>query len=137
MKTIVVGYDGDEASRRALDRAGELARALEAQVVVVSISPVLVGGPRGAGPIDPVDSPELHRDELQEAKAALDAAGVQAELVLGHGEPAEAIVELAEERGADMIVVGSRELNLAQRLLGQSVSGPVARHARCDVLIVH
>ena len=53
------------------------------------------------------------------------------------GEPAEAIVTLAEERGADLIVVGTRELGFMQRMLGQSVSGAVSRQASCDVLIVH
>jgi nucleotide-binding universal stress UspA family protein len=46
-------------------------------------------------------------------------------------------VDVAEEAGADLIVVGTREPNFVQRLLGQSVSGAVARHARCDVMIVH
>lgn len=59
------------------------------------------------------------------------------ELVPAIGEPAEAIVEVANEKDADLIVVGTRELGFVERLLGQSVSEAVSRRARCDVLIVH
>ena len=74
---------------------------------------------------------------LERARATLAERGVPADVQLGVGDPAEAIVELAEQRSADMIVVGTRELGFFQRLLGQSVSGSVQRHAHCDVLIVH
>jgi nucleotide-binding universal stress UspA family protein len=57
--------------------------------------------------------------------------------VLGLGDPAEAIVQLAEERSADLIVVGTREPGFFERLLGHSVSASVQRNAHCDVLIVH
>jgi nucleotide-binding universal stress UspA family protein len=53
------------------------------------------------------------------------------------GNPATAIARLAEERGADLVVVGTRELGALQRLLGQSVSQAVLRRVRCDLLIVH
>jgi nucleotide-binding universal stress UspA family protein len=46
-------------------------------------------------------------------------------------------VELAEQRSANLIVVGTREPGLLKRLLGLSVSGSVERKARCDVLVVH
>jgi|SRR5919204_5140648 nucleotide-binding universal stress UspA family protein len=137
MKTIVVGYDDSPAAKRALERAVELAQAFGSQVIVTSVAPVAVSPGRTEGAIDPTDPPSEHAAELKAAGEQLAAAGVQAELVPAVGHPAETITELAEQRGADLIVVGTRELGVLQRLLGQSVSEGVLHRADCDVLIVH
>lgn len=137
MKTIVVAYDETEPAKRALARAAHLAKTFEAQLIVTSVAPVGAAGPRGGGPIDPVDPPERHREELEHAQAFLSEQGVTAELQAALGDPADAIVALAEERGADLIVVGTREPGMIDRLFKGSVSAAVSRHAHCDVLIVH
>lgn len=137
MNTIVVGFDDTEPARRALERAADIAKALGAKLVVTSVAPRLVAVARGTGPHDPADSPAEHAEQLRDARELLEARHIEAEYVPASGEPAETIVELAEQRSADMIVVGTREPGILERLLGQSVSATVARHAHCDVLIVH
>src|SRR5262249_52401383 len=136
MKTIVVGYDETDPAQRALARAADLAEAFGSKVIVTSVAPVLTGS-REMGAIDPADPPEEHRQELDHARAFLSGRGIEGEFQLAAGNPAEAIVELADQSGADLIVVGTRQPNLVAHLLGQSVSGAVARKAHCDVLVVH
>jgi nucleotide-binding universal stress UspA family protein len=138
MNTIVLGYDDTEPSKRALERAVDLVKAFGSKLYVTSVAPTLEpASGRGTGGIDPTDPPEKHRAELDTARQYLEGQGVQAEYQAAIGEPADTIVALASQRGADLIVVGTRELGLLQRLLGQSVSDAVAHQARCDVLIVH
>jgi nucleotide-binding universal stress UspA family protein len=127
MKTIVLGYNESDSSKRALERAAGLARALGSKLVVTSVTPVLVGG-REIGPAGP---------ELEAAGARAAELGVEAELVEAVGDPAEAICQVAELHGADLVVVGTREPSLVERSLGHSVSEHVQRRSHCDVLIVH
>ena len=152
-KTIIVGYDGTAPAERALQRAAEFARAFAAQVVVVSVAapqPVAEVGAAGAFGLLPyytypaaeLGRPAERDEELWEqhrerVQALLSGAGLEVEFAGMAGEPAEELLRAAEERQADLIVVGTREPGFLERLLGGSVSQDVARRAHCDVLIVH
>ena len=137
MHTIVVGYDETAAAKRALERAIQIANAFSAKLVVTSVAPVMAGAGRSMGPIDPVDTPERHQVELHEAATAIQAAGVSAELIPAVGHPTDAIVQVANDHHADLIVVGTREPGLVERVMRSSVSRAVSRRAHRDVLIVH
>jgi nucleotide-binding universal stress UspA family protein len=137
VKKIVLGFDDTEASRRALERAAQLAKAFDSELTVTSVARVEMSAGRSAGPIDPTDPLSKHEEELADARKYLEGQGIQAGYQPAVGDPADAIIDLAEERDADLIVVGTREPSMVARLLGQSVSESVAHKAHRDVLIVH
>ena len=64
------------------------------------------------------------------------AAGVRAEVHARQGDPADAILDVAEETGADLIVVGNKGMTGAKRFLLGSVPNKVSHHAPCSVLII-
>ena len=134
MERIVVGFDGSEHGRKALERAVEIAGG--ATVAVVSAAgPQLFLRDPGVSPEDPGDV-EARTKALAEAREYLEGRGVNGVFVEGHGNPADVIVQEAEESGADLIIVGTRGHNAAQRVLMGSVSTNVVHHAKCDVLVV-
>lgn len=160
MKTIVAGYDGSEQGERALARAAELAEPLGAKLVVVSVGrslgpaePVLEPtdialAPMPLGPVPPggaMPLPSPPRPEepdeaqllLEQARRFLVPRRIEADYVAEIGEPAERLLQVADDRDAELIVVGSRERGLLERLLGHGVDEKLARRAHRDVLLVH
>ena len=138
MDRIVVGFDGSEHSQRALERAVMIAKASGATVAVVSSAKVsqLMRDPAGGiSPVEPAEAEERAK-ALEMARGLLSGKDVPADFVEGHGDPADVLVQEATDSGAALIVVGTRGLNVAQRVLLGSVSTKVVHHAPCDVLIV-
>ncbi len=124
---ILLAYNDTDASNRALERAAQLAGLYGAQLIVASVTPVLVGAAPSGEP-----GPELMR-----ADGRLKELGIEAELVEAIGDIPSALVEVAEGSNVGLIVLGTREPSQVERMLGHSVSESVQRMAHCDVLIVH
>jgi nucleotide-binding universal stress UspA family protein len=137
VKTILLAYDDTEPSRRALDRAASLAEAFGSRVLVTSIASLVHSSPRSVTQIDRGGGVGTHTDEVRQAQTMLEERGIDAESVTAVGDPASAIAQLAEDRHADLVVIGTRGVGPVQRLLGQSVSQAVSRRVSCDLLIVH
>jgi nucleotide-binding universal stress UspA family protein len=132
MKSIIIGYDGSEHADRALDRAAAIANG--ATLIVVAAVPVSAyrGSPSA---VDPIQAEEA-RKSLERAKERLQGSSAPVRTVESHGDPADALVNAAKEEGADLIVVGTRGLNFAERAVLGSISTKVVHHAHCDVLVV-
>ena len=140
--SIVVGTDGSDRAERALDRAGELARLLGSKVHVVSCYGKGLDGVGTAAARGVAIAGQQSEGERTRAQHAVDRAqqrlaqiGVESETHVWPGEPADALVQIADEQGAQMIVVGNRGMTGASRVLG-SVPNRVSHRAHCDVLIV-
>jgi nucleotide-binding universal stress UspA family protein len=130
---IVVGYDGSDHGKRALERAAAMAGDGSEVVVVAAAEPHARTGIETGAHLDPSEV-EQRRGDLEEARAFLSDRGVEAETIEGQGDPGTVIVEAAKD--ADLVIVGSRGLNTIQRILVGSVSSKVVHRAPCDVLVV-
>ena len=156
-RTIVVGTDGSESSLRAVDRAAAIAAQEKAKLVIASAhldtsekggwsrppSPDRVIDGRAADSLGQGESYRMHGSAsvyaiLQDARERAKAAGahdIEEQAILG--APVNALLHLAEEVKADLLVVGNLGVGtVAGRLLG-SVPDTVARKAKVDILIVH
>jgi nucleotide-binding universal stress UspA family protein len=133
-KIILVGVDGSDSSRRAAETAAELAASTGATLHVMmatedkerATDAEYVGDVRLQSPAEAVAT------EIAESLTGI-VPSVHASPA--HGKPGEALVSVAKDIGADLIVVGNRRVQGISRILG-SVASDVAQHAPCDVYIV-
>ena len=141
--SIVVGTDGSETAAEAVNQASELAKAVGARVHLVSAYEP-VGGQRlkeerqqipedmqwMVNPREDVDN------TLAAAEEQLKEAGVDVAVFARQGDPADAILDVAEEQDADLIIVGNKGMSGAKRFLLGSVPNKVSHHAPCSVMII-
>jgi nucleotide-binding universal stress UspA family protein len=138
-RSIVVGTDGSETADEAVRQAAELAALLGARVHLVCVYETAAGADqRGDRAADgwARGSREAVEATLARSAAVFAAAGVEADLYPQRGDPADSILDVAEERNADLIIVGNRGRTGAKRFLLGSVPNRVSHHAPCAVLII-
>jgi nucleotide-binding universal stress UspA family protein len=141
--SMLVATDGSDTATKAVSEAADLAAGTGARVHVMTAYQPLRARVASGKTVDPeVADWHLAEDSkadsiLDEARAALRLRGVEAEAHARRGDPADAIIDLAEELGTDLIVVGNKGLSGARRFLLGSVPDKVSHHAPCSVLIVY
>lgn len=142
-RSIVVGTDGSQTASEAVRQAVELAKEIGAKIQLVSAyEPVPVSRLREEKRETPEDiqwmvNPREEVDgTLSEAADTVREAGVDVEIFARQGDPADAILDVAEETDADLIVVGNKGMTGAKRFLLGSVPNKVSHHAPCSVLII-
>jgi nucleotide-binding universal stress UspA family protein len=141
--TIVVGTDGSDTARKAVRAAVDLAKTVGGTLDIVSAyEPVPNQRLREESRQAPEDMQwsinprEDVEATLREACEEVEDSGVAIQTFAREGDPADAILDVAEERGADLIVVGNKGMTGAKRFLLGSVPNKVSHHAPCSVLII-
>ncbi|HEX7244507.1 MAG TPA: universal stress protein [Solirubrobacterales bacterium] len=140
---IVVGTDGSDTAAEAVRQAVELAKLSGAQLSIVSAyAPVS----KRQVEKEALDAPADVQYEIgprEDVNLVLDAAaaavrneGIEVQTHPVEGDPAEAILDVAEKTDADLIVVGNKGMTGARRFLLGSVPNNISHHAPCSVLIV-
>ncbi len=143
---IVVGTDGSDSAAIAVQRAMEMAKLTGAELHIVSayrpvsLSGVAIASGAGAGTFD---AEAVNQSVAAQAKLVCEHAatnarrdGVKVEMHSVPGEPADVLVGVAQDTGADLIVVGNRGMSGARRFVLGSVPNKVSHHSPCSLLIV-
>jgi nucleotide-binding universal stress UspA family protein len=133
ISTIAVGTDGSETAAEAVKQAAEFARRFDAKLVLLSAF-------REGPPTADVDeaqwaySPAAQlREILSRTEAEMKEQGVECRTVVDEGDPADVLVRLADDCGADVLVIGNK--GMQRKVLG-SVPKAVAHNADCSVFVV-
>jgi nucleotide-binding universal stress UspA family protein len=129
---ILLAYDGFEHSENALATAAELVTET-GSLTILSVVPPDARGSKSGGHVGL--RPHAHED-VARAHKYLRERGIESEMLIEHGDPAEEIVRVAGDGRYDMIVAGSRERSAVTELLLGSVSRTLARTAPCPVLVI-
>jgi nucleotide-binding universal stress UspA family protein len=142
-KRIVVGTDGSETAAEAVRHAIGLAKLTGATLGVVSayepVSAYRLREESGEIPGDIAHSVGPREDVnviLEAAAARAGEAGIEVQTHPREGDPADAILQVADETSADLVVVGNKGMTGARRFLLGSVPNKISHHARCGVYIV-
>jgi nucleotide-binding universal stress UspA family protein len=145
-ETIVVGTDGSETSGIAVDHAAMLAKSSGATLhIVYAYREVLLSeaalSATSGGPTIDVEGVNAGIAEhaagvCAHAATGAGRSGVKVETHSMRGDPSDALIAVAQEVGADLLVVGNRGMTSLKRFVLGSVPNKISHHAPCSVLIV-
>ena len=141
VKLILCPTDFSKPSDEGLVAARELASHFGCDLVLVHVLPVVPSLPPNPNFVFEVPEYEraLHVDaakKLERMVQEVGAAGLKARAIVGHGDAGGEIVRIAEEEGADLVVIATHGLTGWRHVVFGSVAEKVVRHAQCSVLSV-
>jgi nucleotide-binding universal stress UspA family protein len=140
LSTVAVGTDGTDTASKAVAFAIDLAKRYDARLVAISayrpVSEARLKGEQKDAPeeiqwsINPTEDVDAILSDVEEQA---QEAGLKTTTVAGHGDPADVLVQYAEDQDADVLVIGNK--GMQRRILG-SVPNSVAHKAPCTVIVV-
>lgn len=141
MKNIAVGVDFSNLAEPVLERAAELAKALGAHLHLVHIyapEPDFVGYAEYAYPGEDEREDELKEEKkkIREWIESLKNKGIDVSGYMREGDTVHGLLEFAEKRDANMLVIGTHGRGFVERMLLGSVAEGVIRHATLPVVVV-
>jgi nucleotide-binding universal stress UspA family protein len=134
---FVLGFDGSDGARLALERTAELAAVCGAEVLVVAVGRL----PEYAETRDEVDDAKEHaeqycKERVKEAAALLAGRSVSVQMRVEIGKPSDVLIRVAEAVGADLIVLGANPHSVLHRRVVGATADKVVDRAHCTVMIV-
>jgi nucleotide-binding universal stress UspA family protein len=139
VRSIVVGTDGSPSADAAVRRAAEVAKGVGTRVHLVTAYPDVATFREtivSSAKADRIDLRNVAESVLARESRALTDQGIDVATHAREGDPAEVIIDVAQEHGADLIIVGARGLSGLQRFLLGSVSSKLSHHAPTSVMVV-
>lgn len=133
-KTILFPIDRSREAREAVEVVANVVNQYNSRLILLSVleSP----SPEEASSTEPMASPEAVAELLQNAQSLFSQQGIQAEVIEREGKPAFTICDVADEIGANLIIMGCRGLGLTEDGASESVTNRVINLSPCPVLIV-
>lgn len=133
---IMVCYDGSQKAQSALERTVGLFKNERPEIIVITVVE------------EPLDATSLDEESFERWRARRDADlkkaanwvvqhGLDVDAILAIGDPRKMILEAAEARNPDILVVAKRGMGIIDKMLLGSVSAFLVRHASCPVLVMH
>jgi nucleotide-binding universal stress UspA family protein len=136
---VLVAYDGSKQSKKALDKAAELAEKYGGVLLLLTVTePVCPVGYTSESDCEKMEQILSAETEalLESIRKELEKKAIKVKTLVKKGNPADEIVKLADREDVDLVVVGSHGRHGAKKYLLGSVSSRVSTHAPCSVYIV-
>lgn len=134
-KTVLFPIDGSRESREAVDTVADVVKTYQSHLIILSVVEAVTEEPASVAERE-MASPEAIAKLLETAKALFRDQGIDTEVIEREGIPAFVICDVADEIGANLIVMGCRGLGLTEEGAADSVTNRVINLSPCPVLIV-
>ncbi len=133
---ILVAIDGSESAKKAFKTSIYLASVSKCEIDVIHVVSCEFGGDSAAS-LELVDDLKIKANSmLEEYKKDALEKGIQPKFMLEIGDPANMIIEIVNSKDYDLVVLGTRGMNVFKELVLGNVSIKVMHHAKCPVMVV-